>query len=119
MLPTCPACKQSVLDDDAVECPFCGANMKTGKGAKAKPAAGSAPAKTVPRAEPAAASKPAASTSKPSSPKPSKARSASTFDDDENDPFAVSEDDPFTAAAKEEAANKANAIPVSPRKGKL
>lgn len=29
-LPTCPACKQSVLDDDATECPFCGASM-TGK----------------------------------------------------------------------------------------
>src|SRR5258708_20177828 len=32
-LPTCPACKQSVLDDDAVECPFCGAPMKGGQAA--------------------------------------------------------------------------------------
>jgi hypothetical protein len=116
VLPTCPACKQSVLDDDAVECPFCGANMKTGKGAKSAPSGGSAPAKSKPKTiEPTPApNKPAAS-----SPKGRPARSASTFDDDDNDPFAVAEDDPFTAAAKEEAANKANAIPVMPRKGKL
>lgn len=108
MLPTCPACKQSVLDDDAVDCPFCGANMKTGKGAKPKSAA---PAKSAPKAVEPAPSKPAASKSKP-------ARSAATFDDDD-DPFSQPEDDPFTEAAKEEAANKAKAIPVMPRKGKL
>lgn len=37
MLPTCPACGQSVLDDDASECPFCGASM-SGKPGAAKPA---------------------------------------------------------------------------------
>ena len=26
-LPSCPACNQSVLDDDATHCPFCGASM--------------------------------------------------------------------------------------------
>ncbi|MCC6972369.1 MAG: hypothetical protein IT434_19305, partial [Phycisphaerales bacterium] len=26
-LPTCPSCGQSVLDDDAEECPFCGGAM--------------------------------------------------------------------------------------------
>ncbi|MFP6701458.1 MAG: zinc ribbon domain-containing protein, partial [Planctomycetaceae bacterium] len=26
-LPSCPACNQSVLDDDAIHCPFCGASM--------------------------------------------------------------------------------------------
>lgn len=41
-LPTCPKCRQSVLDDDAESCPFCGASM-SGKGAapgqsSAKPA---------------------------------------------------------------------------------
>ncbi|MCA9093338.1 MAG: hypothetical protein KDA68_07620 [Planctomycetaceae bacterium] len=30
-LPTCPKCRQSVLDDDAENCPFCGASM-SGKG---------------------------------------------------------------------------------------
>ncbi|MFN7805400.1 MAG: hypothetical protein ACK5TO_15375, partial [Planctomycetaceae bacterium] len=29
-LAICPTCKQSVLDDDAVECPFCGSPMKPG-----------------------------------------------------------------------------------------
>jgi len=29
-LAICPTCKQSVLDDDAVECPFCGSPMKSG-----------------------------------------------------------------------------------------
>lgn len=38
----CPSCKQSVLDDEAVDCPFCGAPMKGGPrpgGAPAKPTA--------------------------------------------------------------------------------
>jgi hypothetical protein len=45
--PVCPACHQSVIDDDAVDCPFCGASMKAKPGAKpaataAKPSAVSA-----------------------------------------------------------------------------
>ena len=36
-LAICPTCKQSVLDDDAVECPFCGSPMKGGA-APARPA---------------------------------------------------------------------------------
>ncbi|HUG19881.1 MAG TPA: hypothetical protein VMM56_12935 [Planctomycetaceae bacterium] len=40
-LPTCPACGQSVLDDDPQVCPFCGASMTAKKGAKpAAPAKG-------------------------------------------------------------------------------
>lgn len=34
-LPTCPSCGQSVLDDDAADCPFCGAAMDGKKTAKA------------------------------------------------------------------------------------
>lgn len=34
-LPTCPSCGQSVLDDDAEDCPFCGESMSGGGGAKA------------------------------------------------------------------------------------
>ena len=50
LLPTCPSCGQSVLDDDAVNCPFCDASMKGKPGAKpapqaAKPGASGAPAK--------------------------------------------------------------------------
>ena len=39
-LPTCPSCGQSVLDDDAVDCPFCGSSMSAKPGKTApKPAA--------------------------------------------------------------------------------
>ncbi len=116
MLPTCPACKQSVLDDDATECPFCGANMKTGKGGgsakppSTKPAAPSAKSSaTPPPASKAPASKPA---SKPASRK-------SSLDDDDDDPFSAGDDDdPFAAAMKQDAASKSKAIAVSPKKTK-
>lgn len=39
--PVCPSCGQSVIDDDAVDCPFCGESMKAKPGSKpaAKPTA--------------------------------------------------------------------------------
>jgi hypothetical protein len=44
-LAICPTCKQSVLDDDAVECPFCGSPMKAGAApARPKPSAAGQPA---------------------------------------------------------------------------
>ncbi len=43
----CPACKQSVLDDDAVECPFCGSSMKDKPGL-AKPVTPMKPATAAP-----------------------------------------------------------------------
>jgi hypothetical protein len=77
-LPSCPSCHQSVLDDDAEVCPFCGAPMKAGAAAKpiratAKP---SAPAAAAPRSTarpesktgPGAVSKPAVPAGKPSAP---------------------------------------------------
>lgn len=101
MLPTCPACKQSVLDDDAENCPFCGANMKTGKGggttAVPKPAAKATPKPT------SAAPIPVAPAPKASA-KPSPAKAAQTSDDD--DPFGV------------DAAVNIRAIPLSPRPAK-
>lgn len=43
-LPTCPACGQSVLDDDPQVCPFCGASMSGKPGTKpTAPAKGAAP----------------------------------------------------------------------------
>lgn len=104
-LPTCPACGQSVLDDDAQDCPFCGAPMKGG--APGKPAA-KAPAKPASKTSPAAkgaagsaqgagAGKPLPAVNKPA------AREKPKSDDD--DPFGVDQD----AAA--------NAIPVSPKPG--
>ena len=56
-LPTCPACKQSVIDDDATECPFCGSSMKAKPAAKGAAAPSvSAPAKPAATANPAAKS---------------------------------------------------------------
>jgi hypothetical protein len=69
-LPTCPACGQSVLDDDAVDCPFCGASLKGG-------GKGSTPKKPIPAVAKKAAAVPAATASKPASP-----ASAKTGDDD-------------------------------------
>lgn len=49
-LPTCPSCGQSVLDDDATDCPFCGAAMDGSSGGK-KPAAGEKSKKAAPQKE--------------------------------------------------------------------
>lgn len=51
--PVCPACGQSVLDDDAEDCPFCGSSMKAKPGTKP-----SAP-------KPSASAKPGTASSKP------------------------------------------------------
>jgi hypothetical protein len=64
-LPSCPSCGQSVLDDDAADCPFCGASMS----------GGSSPAAT---ASPANATSP-----------DSVAADSATDRPKENDPFAV------------------------------
>ena len=61
--PVCPACGQSVLDDDAEDCPFCGSSMKAKPGAKPAAPKPVASASAKPGAAP---SKPgAAATSKP------------------------------------------------------
>jgi hypothetical protein len=56
--PVCPSCGQSVIDDDAKDCPFCGASMSAKPGAKTSPAA----------------AKPAATVTKPTATKPSAAK---------------------------------------------
>lgn len=104
MLPTCPACQQSVLDDDAVNCPFCGANMKTGKGGGKAPAP-KVVSKPVAKASSSAANAPApAATPKVA---PSKA-AAKSHEIDPDDPFGV------------DAASNSRALPlaVRPAKGK-
>ena len=64
-LPSCPSCGQSVLDDDATDCPFCGASMSGGS-------------------SPSATASPANATS------PDSVATDSTADGPkENDPFAV------------------------------
>lgn len=103
MFPTCPACKQSVLDDDAENCPFCGANMKTGKGGQA--IAPKATPKPVAKERPSTPSAPAAAapTAKAS---PSKSAPAANNATDDDDPFGV------------DAAANSRAIPLSPRPAK-
>ncbi len=69
-LPSCPSCKQSVLDDEAELCPFCGAPLKKGAAAAASPARRpAAPAATSRTTAPAAPGRP--ETPKAASPKPS------------------------------------------------
>ncbi|RPI83577.1 MAG: hypothetical protein EHM42_08290, partial [Planctomycetaceae bacterium] len=75
---SCPTCKQSVLDEDATECPFCGSPMKAGA-APSRPAAG--------------AGKPTAAGGKPGTGKgPAKSEPGKSAEDD---PFGV---DPSVAA---------------------
>ncbi len=112
-LPTCPACGQSVLDDDPQVCPFCGSSM-TGKPVSGKPAPGkSAPAKKPPSiAAPSQPKKPQAAqkgtqSSKPSPTKPSgqptSAKKPAAQDADEDHPFDMSTDE------------QRRAVPAAPR----
>jgi tetratricopeptide (TPR) repeat protein len=93
-LPTCPACGQSVIDDDATHCPFCDASMS------GKPVAGGpqqAPQKksqTPAASVPEAVSRPSASSSKTS-----------------DDPGGVDEADPFDI----DSTVGENVIPIRPK----
>lgn len=94
-LPTCPSCGQSVLDDEPVSCPFCGAAMDGSSGptkAKSKPA-------------PVAKKKPAEK-----APAKPKARPAT-----KSAKAASGDDDPFDIAASPQARR---AIACSPRRTK-
>lgn len=108
-LPTCPSCGQSVLEDDAIDCPFCGAAMDGSRGArntpqpKKNPAIGRPGARPVPQkpAAPAQApsNSPAAATSatdkggtdsdKGGSKPPGGSRYGSRLVVDEEDPFGI------------------------------
>lgn len=86
-LPSCPTCGQSVLDEDASECPFCGASM-TGKPSAAPKKPPSRSARPEPRApRPAAEAKPPSSSAAVAGTEPQ------TADDD---PFSI---DPSAAKA--------------------
>jgi hypothetical protein len=109
MLPTCPGCKQSVLDDDAEFCPFCGASMKGGKPGKAPP-----PKPASKPAAPKASSSAAAPATPPPANKPTKAAAKSGSADT---PKASSDDDdPFGVGAA--SASRAIALSPRPAKGK-
>ena len=89
----CPACGQSVLEDDAQECPFCGSSMTAPPGG-AKP---TAPAKPSGPAKPAApAAPPTAASAKPgagsagAAKRPGVAAKPAAAPHDDNNPFGDS-----------------------------
>ena len=93
-LPTCPTCGQSVLDDDAEECPFCGVSMSARPLAKPSEPANAAPKQSAAK--------------KASQPKADKAAKQADETDGES-PFEI------------DAAATKRAIPLNakPSKGKL
>lgn len=93
----CPSCGQSVLDDDAEDCPFCGASMKAKPGAKP-----SAPAKP-------AATKPAAPTAKPAGKPGGKPEAKPAADDF---PFDADMLQPSDAIAASATATKGRSLQV-------
>ncbi len=98
-LPTCPSCGQSVLEDDAVDCPFCGAAMDGSRGAKNTPKPQPGRAKQRPGAKPVASppaqTSPSVSAPKPASPslaspaRPASGTSGPKTKVDEDDPFGI------------------------------
>jgi hypothetical protein len=86
-LPSCPACNQSVLDDDAIHCPFCGASMSgdgTSVSVQQHPTPTTTPAQTGSEHDEAAAD----DSPQPTSPS-TQAKAAPTPSSDDSDPFAV------------------------------
>lgn len=79
-LRTCPACSQSVLDDDAEICPFCGAAMDGSSGSTKAPASTKSP-KAIAREK---AEKEAAEAKAKAKTQPAKAQKSA-----DDDPFAV------------------------------
>lgn len=90
-LPTCPSCGQSVLEDEALDCPFCGAAMDGSRGAKNVPKPQVGPVKQRPGAKPVAPP-PAApgAVPKPAAPaRPVGGMSGPKTKVDEDDPFGI------------------------------
>ncbi len=86
-LPSCPACNQSVLDDDAIHCPFCGVSMSgdgTSVSVQQHPSPTTTPAQTDSEHDEVATD---------GSPQPSsfntQAKAAPAPSSDNSDPFAV------------------------------
>lgn len=75
----CPSCGQSVLDDDAEDCPFCGSSMKA------------KPGQVKPTPRPAAKAPAAAAAQKPAAGKPTASRPAAKPAEDDDSPFSAAE----------------------------
>ena len=120
-LPTCPSCGQSVLDDDAVDCPFCGAAMDGSRGARNTPQPQKNPAAHRPGArrqpdppavKPSAGGGGAAGGGGSSVSKPSGGTGGKP-----GGRMVVDEDDPFGIGAG--GASQAVAASLKPEKGRL
>lgn len=95
-LPTCPACGQSVLDDDVDDCPFCGASLSGSPAPKPKP------------------EKSAKNSSKPSSGRSgSGSATATAASSGTATKEAPAEDDPF--ALERAAATRNKIVPLKPK----
>ncbi|MCA9057128.1 MAG: hypothetical protein KDA85_01455, partial [Planctomycetaceae bacterium] len=111
-LPSCPSCGQSVLDDDAVDCPFCGAAMAGG--GKSKPSSGAS--RTTKPGKPASTS---ASNPSARGPSTGNAKSARPVQSGiRADRPVADEEDPFDLG---EAAGQRNVLQAlaKPERGKL
>lgn len=116
-LPTCPSCGQSVLEDNVVDCPFCGAAMDGSRGAKSTPRPKANPVASRPGArklpeKPAASSSPTSATPADppkAPPKPPAGRAGKPV---------VDEDDPFGIGSAATAAQAIQAV-LKPEKGRM
>lgn len=118
-LPTCPSCGQSVLEDNAVDCPFCGAAMDGTRGAKNTPRPKVGPVVNRPGARkiPEKPPTPAETSGPVSNSEPPKPPVRPVSGPRGGKPI-VDEDDPFGVGM---AAAVSQAIPASlkPEKGRL
>lgn len=121
-LPTCPSCGQSVLDDEAVDCPFCGAAMDGSRGARntpqpqRNPAAGRPGARKLPdppAAKPSGASGGGSGGAGSAGGKPPAGGGAGK----PGGRMVVDEDDPFGIGAG--GGSQAVAASLKPEKGRL
>lgn len=118
-LPTCPSCGQSVLEDDVVDCPFCGAAMDGSRGARntpqpGKPGASRPGARKLPEKP---AERPPVGTPAADNKTPAKAPAKPTPAGRPGSKLVVDEDDPFGIGAA--GAGQAIQATLKPDKGRL
>ena len=123
-LPTCPSCGQSVLEDDAIDCPFCGAAMDGSRGARNtpqpkknpavnRPGARALPAKPAAPAPQSSATAPGKTNADPTSANPPKSGTPPRY----GSKMVVDEDDPFGIGAS--SGTQVVEASLKPEKGRL
>ena len=121
-LPTCPSCGQSVLEDNPVDCPFCGAAMDGSRGAKNTPRPKAGPVVNRPGARKLPekpATPPAGASAGPATPPPEPPKPAARpVGGPRGSKPVVDEDDPFGVGITS-AASQAIQATLKPEKGRL